>query len=478
MLNILDEAQPGKDVTSALKDLSLRITSYEYLSFEADWQLFMNLVDQAKKQEYGNIVYQRNWFSDPKEASKEFLALKHKAEELSGALATAEDVRRTLDAINNDQEHILFYWYAVCCVFAPKQDNTYDQDMFTAVSDWMAQKISGGADSVQKKHTLFFSALALTTFSAKHGAKAFLAGLAKTKFPDKITRKETLQFLEDEVHPNIYSPLQFYSAARAASREQCTENEKRRLDRYIDRMLMPSKDKKFVLDEHDIYQHVHLNYPQGQANLPTDLWILTEAGLDKADAVFDPAAGEGLHAIPLMTRGINLTAGDYNLKYVNEIVQKIRTSRTDSANQGKFVTLNWNNIPFGKNTFDFVMFIGRNIHHLITSRDRQKVFERIRSVVRTGSVLVLDIGDTSTGKYQQSSRQAAGLFRRWRREWEDTAAVLDSPDGQRFTMRAFPSILQITHDAEKQKFLIDRAYFRYIPGSDARNIYLIFHAVS
>ena len=222
------------------------ISSSKEYDFKNDWPIFMRAIDDKKRDQYGVQPNNTVWFDVPEEVQPQFNKIIRDAASLSFSITTENHVSQILELIDRNPDNILFYWYAICRNFSPTQPQAQEA-VFQTISNYIGQIISGGVDEEQNRKKIFSSALALTTFSAKHGAKAFLLGLARANFTDDDSRNATLDFLEREVHPKIYSPLQMTAAALTVYREHLAEEERTRLNSYFDRIFTPSPDKDFTL---------------------------------------------------------------------------------------------------------------------------------------------------------------------------------------------------------------------------------------
>jgi ubiquinone/menaquinone biosynthesis C-methylase UbiE len=219
----------------------------------------------------------------------------------------------------------------------------------------------------------------------------------------------------------------------------------------------------------------HLDYPQGEAMLQTDLLVLAQAGLDPSDKAGDLAAGDGRQFVPLWQEGHDIVGGDYDPQLLGEI--KKRAQQSSDHKDLKLVRLDWEALPFTQGSFNFVFLLGRDLHHFVTALERRRFFSQIRKIVNKDATLVVDIADPTSEKYETMITATSELTSGWRREWEDAKPAIDTMDRVNYTLRIFPSFMQLVEDAKNGGFEICKAYFQPIPGTDGKNIYFVFKAV-
>lgn len=443
----------------------------------AEWVRFMGMIASNRMDIHAKYPPE-SWFIPELTASEPFIDAILAANRISALVNTADDVQTVLSAATGDESHDRFLWFILCRRLSTPP-SAEREAVFQAIANDIAAMIGNGLSEESDQRAFILAARSLTMFSKKYGAEAFLLGLARSRFTDEKVRDVTLDYLEQRVHPVLYTPFQFFRAARSVYREHLkTKGERDYFNSLFDRMFTPGPEE-FTLDEQDIYERAaHLDYSQGDAMLPIDMMVIKRAGITKDMKVIDLAAGEGRHIKALIDEGYSdITAMDINPRYLKQITER---NGRNGATLNRMAA-DWLHMPVAKDLpeekrYDAAICIGRNILHLVNSRERRYFFENTRAILKKGSLLLLDIADISLGKYRDMVEKTESLFSDWVKSEEWSHMALDSIDNYLYTFRIFPHLEQLINDAQKSGFLASDAHFRFIPDSQGRNLYVVLQA--
>jgi len=376
---------------------------------------------ETRKQNPEKRYTSRAWvFEGTDVVSNLFFRSLHQADLLSQKLKTKEDVDAVFEKIENDPQHSRWYWFMLARSISipPSEERTM---RFHAISDYVAKIIENGAETEEKKKAIFRAGKFLTTFAAKWGAETFLYGLAKTEFSEeeiKNPNNTTLAFLDNEVHPRLYTPLQWFLAARSVwsqylsvpGNKEATRKKRRYFDSLFTRRFVP-EGKRFTIHEGEIYNSMTSfdDYPRGDAMAETDIGVAEDLGLPNTTHVIDMAAGSGRHILALFKRGwSSLVARDASEQFVDALKRKIE--ELQAGNSITAVVRDWFNPTNEGKKAGLVLLLGRDMPHMVNSYERKKFFRTARTVMEDGAYLVFDIPDITEGQYHTMEQESNPLF--------------------------------------------------------------------
>jgi D-alanine-D-alanine ligase len=170
---------------------------------------------------------------------------------------------------------------------------------------------------------------------------------------------------------------------------------------------------------------------------------------DKHSAILDLCCGQGRHTLELARRGYRNITGLDRSHYL------ITRAKNINRSQGGLATFKEGDarkLPFGNDTFDFVIIPGNSFGYFESAADDQRVLSEVKRVLKPNGRLLIDITD---GSYMRKNFQP----RSW--EWIDNQYFVCrerelSSDKQRLISREV--ITHVTKGIVADQFYAERLY--------------------
>ncbi len=119
-------------------------------------------------------------------------------------------------------------------------------------------------------------------------------------------------------------------------------------------------------------------------------FILRNTGAVRGDRILDLCCGQGRHSLELLRRGYKLVTGVDRSRYLIRLAKQ-RAQRESLA--GKFHEGDARKLRFPENSFDVVLVLGNSFGYFDMATDDAAVLKRVRTVLRAGGTLLLDLAN-------------------------------------------------------------------------------------
>lgn len=202
--------------------------------------------------------------------------------------------------------------------------------------------------------------------------------------------------------------------------------------------------------------------------------VFDRFGIDHNNRVIDIACGTGWLVNDLVESGYIHTYGvDSNMRHLNIANQDM---------EGRFVQGDWHRLPFGGESVDCAINMGRSLPHVENSHGFDLALREMNRVLRYGGIGVIDMPDPTQGEYQsrlQAYRSYLSRYGLSDRDLEQFWFEVSSPDGQNFYNRYIPPREAVRRALVLAGFEIVEEVDEDIPGTNGdRNVVFVFRKIA